>query len=372
MNYPQKRITLAFEDPVIERAYLTTTLPRTRFQGGLAVATGIPVYIAMGVLDLWFVPAEHHAQLWMIRACAVAFALLLYWGARSPRTSAHATHILLALIGFDAGITLILIFTVVPADAALLYYGGIILATFYSYNLSGTRFIWALAVDLALIAIYNVVFAVWKGYPTPQLLVHDFFMISSNLVGGAAGYWSEYQSRRLFLRERELEQERERHLIRALHDPLTQLGNRELLSDRIAQALAQSQRNPLLGHALLFIDLDRFKQINDNFGHDAGDMVLKVVAARLLEQTREIDTVARLGGDEFVIIAYGINSAEEVDSFSLRCKNCIERPIDGIPSHLSIGASIGICTFPYESVSVADLLHRADHAMYEAKRSGKR
>jgi diguanylate cyclase len=371
MQFRQNRLTLAFEDSKLEREYLAAIMPRTRFQGGLAVATGIPIYLGMGALDLLFVPANYHAQLWAVRICAVLLALCLYAIARSPRTSIHTTHILLALVGFDAGMTLIAIFTIVPADVAFLYYGGIILATFYTYNLSGTRFIWALWVDVVLVAVYNLIFVVWKEYPTPQLLVHDFFMISSNMVGGAAGYWSEFQSRRLFLRERELEQERERHLFRALHDPLTNLGNRDLLSDRITQALAHSQRDQHLGHTLFFIDLDRFKTVNDELGHDVGDSVLKAVASRLLVHTRETDTVARLGGDEFVILAYGMSSIEEAKNFGDRCKTALEQPIISIPPHLSVGASIGVCTFPYEGATVSDLLRRADQAMYEAKRDGR-
>ena len=157
-------------------------------QGALALATGIPIYIALGFLDQWFVPPECWPILWTIRLAAVLLACALYGLAYTHGRFAQNVHPFLALTGFVCGASLLAIFLIVPHEAMSPYYGGIILATFYTYNLSGARFTWALAVDVALIVGYNFAFANWTNYPTIQLLVHDIFMISSNLVGGAAGY----------------------------------------------------------------------------------------------------------------------------------------------------------------------------------------
>jgi diguanylate cyclase len=366
----QNRFTLSFIDSATEQAYQATTRRRLRVQGGLALATGVPIYIALGVLDQWFVPAHLWPTLWTIRGISVFIALALYALTYTNWRLARNVHPLLALTGFVAGGSLLAIFFIVPPANISLYYGGIILATFYTYNLTGVRFTWALAVDVALILGYNLIFMMGMQYPVTHLLVHDFFMISSNLVGGAAGYWTEFQTRRLFLRERELEQERERHRIRSLHDPLTGLANRDLLHDRIDQALAHAQREGS-HHAGFFIDLDGFKRINDQLGHDAGDATLKAIASRLSSHARTTDTVARLGGDEFFVLGYGVESLDLAKRFAERFSASIKQPIEGIPSEFPLSASIGICLFPYEGATVTDVMRRADLAMYEAKRGGK-
>lgn len=156
----------------------------------------------------------------------------------------------------------------------------------------------------------------------------------------------------------------------ALHDGLTGLPNRSLLMERVGQLIAMSAREPR--HiALMFLDLDGFKLVNDTWGHDTGDQVLKTVSERLLGLFRPSDTVARLGGDEFVIL---LDRPEDRDSVALvasRVINMINAPMnfDGKTAH--VGTSIGIAFFTKEVTSSDDLLKNADDAMYEAKAAGK-
>jgi len=155
----------------------------------------------------------------------------------------------------------------------------------------------------------------------------------------------------------------------ALHDGLTDLPNRTLLFDRLRQAILVSKRehHPL---ALLIMDLDRFKEINDTFGHHGGDDVLRHVAGRLKGQLRESDTVARLGGDEFAIILPGIVDEAAAGLTASRILQALQEPlmIEGEP--LEIRASIGIVLFPRHAEDADTLLRRGDAAMYEAKRAG--
>ncbi len=155
----------------------------------------------------------------------------------------------------------------------------------------------------------------------------------------------------------------------ALHDGLTDLPNRTLLFDRLRQAILVSKRehHPL---ALLIMDLDRFKEINDTFGHHGGDEVLRQVAGRLKGQLRESDTVARLGGDEFAIILPGIVDEAAAGLTASRILQALQEPlmIEGEP--LEIRASIGIVLFPRHAEDADTLLRRGDAAMYEAKRAG--
>ncbi len=156
----------------------------------------------------------------------------------------------------------------------------------------------------------------------------------------------------------------------ALHDGLTGLPNRSLLMERVAQLIAMSARDPR--HiAIMFLDLDGFKLVNDTWGHETGDLVLKAVATRLLGLVRPSDTVARLGGDEFVILLDNPESRDNVAMIAARVIAEINAPMnfDGKVAH--VGTSIGIAFKAKEAASADDLLKNADAAMYEAKAAGK-
>ena len=168
--------------------------------------------------------------------------------------------------------------------------------------------------------------------------------------------------------ERKQAEERVRHL--AHYDALTDLPNRTLFHDRLQQALIQAQRS----HdqvAVMFIDLDRFKIINDTLGHNVGDLLLQAVAQRLTNCVRQGDTVCRQGGDEFVILLPQISHAEDAALVAQKILESVNRPfvLDGHELH--IGASIGISFFPADGVDTETLMKNADVAMYRAKELGR-
>ncbi|WP_119153211.1 putative bifunctional diguanylate cyclase/phosphodiesterase [Caldimonas tepidiphila] len=155
----------------------------------------------------------------------------------------------------------------------------------------------------------------------------------------------------------------------ATHDALTGLPNRVLLAEKVQHMAAQSRRaGELL--ALLFLDLDRFKHINDSFGHGLGDELLKVVAARLLRTVRETDTVTRLGGDEFVVLLGGLKRPADVDRVADKILRCVEQPVTVDGHTLFVNASVGVALFPRDGEDLASLLKNADTAMYRAKDEG--
>ena len=155
----------------------------------------------------------------------------------------------------------------------------------------------------------------------------------------------------------------------AHYDALTQLPNRHLFSDRLERLIAQARRSEQR-FALLFIDLDNFKPINDTLGHLTGDGVLKEIAARILAGVRESDTVARLGGDEFVIIAAGLSGEAEIGRFCAKLIDAIGRPMTIDGHELAISGSFGCAVFPEHGGDGLLLLKRADEAMYRAKKVG--
>ncbi len=166
---------------------------------------------------------------------------------------------------------------------------------------------------------------------------------------------------------RKVQEEALEHL--ALHDTLTGLPNRTLLGDRLRQALLTTQRERE-GLALLIMDLDRFKEVNDSLGHHWGDMLLQQAAARLRESLRESDTVARLGGDEFAVILPGIDDRDLVERMARKLLEALDRPFVIEGRILRIGASVGAAVSPVHGEDVSTLIRHADGAMYAAKRGG--
>ena len=159
-----------------------------------------------------------------------------------------------------------------------------------------------------------------------------------------------------------------RHL--ATHDALTGLPNRVLLDDRLTQAMAHAERDGNI-FAVALLDLDRFKLVNDSFGHRAGDELLKEVAHRLAAVARTTDTVARLGGDEFLLIIDRVAQREDAERIARRAVEALQAPVrlGGVDIHTSI--SIGIAFFPADGKSVEALIANADAAMYCAKQGGR-
>jgi diguanylate cyclase (GGDEF)-like protein len=155
----------------------------------------------------------------------------------------------------------------------------------------------------------------------------------------------------------------------AYHDPLTGIPNRLLFRDRLAHGLAISSRRGLL-LALLYMDMDIFKEINDRLGHEAGDELLKMIAQRLTERVRESDTVARLGGDEFTIIMEGISDKQVPKQLAQSIVTAIAEPFPIKDEMISITVSIGISIFPDDGDNPEELIKKADAAMYAVKHQG--
>lgn len=154
----------------------------------------------------------------------------------------------------------------------------------------------------------------------------------------------------------------------ALHDAVTGLPNRAKFAQHLDQALGDVAEGAKL--ALHYIDLDRFKPINDTFGHETGDTILKSVAGRLLDSVRDSDMVARIGGDEFVIIQTGIRSARDAELVANRVITSVTRSHVVKNRSYRIGASVGISVAPWDSADPAELIRKADDAMYRSKNSG--
>jgi diguanylate cyclase (GGDEF)-like protein len=156
----------------------------------------------------------------------------------------------------------------------------------------------------------------------------------------------------------------------ALHDALTGLPNRRLLMDRLSLAIAHARRNKRT-MAVMYLDLDGFKQINDTLGHDTGDTLLSMVAARLVAAVRQEDTVARLGGDEFVIALWELSHGDDVAKLASKVIQAVSQPFSIQSRGVSTTVSVGVGIYPTHGEEVETLMKSADLALYEAKRTGK-
>jgi diguanylate cyclase (GGDEF)-like protein/PAS domain S-box-containing protein len=187
---------------------------------------------------------------------------------------------------------------------------------------------------------------------------------SINQVKNADDQLTHYVAILSDITERKAEEEHLRHI--ALHDPLTGLANRVLFNDRLEQAIKLAARNKTK-FAVLFLDLDKFKPVNDLFGHKIGDKLLQKVADRLTRSIRKSDTVTRLGGDEFVILLKHISGQEMVEKLLNQIIDALGKTYHIDDHDLEIGVSAGISIYPDHGADAKTLLHLADKAMYEIK-----
>ncbi|NDY58709.1 EAL domain-containing protein [Desulfovibrio sulfodismutans] len=189
-----------------------------------------------------------------------------------------------------------------------------------------------------------------------------FQVKSGEAAGGVVYIYQDISERKAF-------EEQITH--QAFHDSLTHLPNRSLFAERLQRALARSRRRGDYQYAVLMIDLDKFKAVNDSMGHAAGDMLLVEIAARLKSCMRSVDTVARLGGDEFAVILEEFKIKREVLTVAERIQETLRRPCTICGNEVYPGASIGIVLRTKEYDSAEDVLRDADIAMYRAKETGK-
>ncbi len=156
----------------------------------------------------------------------------------------------------------------------------------------------------------------------------------------------------------------------ALNDPLTGLANRRLLADRMTMALVHAYRNKS-AMAVVYLDLDGFKQINDTLGHGVGDELLKMVAGRLLATVRQEDTVARLGGDEFILALWHVSGSDYAATVASRSIEAVAQPYDIEGNTVRITVSAGVSIYPDHGADAETLMKNADLALYQAKTAGR-
>lgn len=244
-------LSLRFADAGTEREYLAYDFPRVVLQGRIAIVIGTICYLAFGLFDHVVFAPEVLATVWGIRLTAL-LAPALVMAVSFHRWFRRVNYLPLALVGMAAGIGIIMTNLYLSPAMQAYYYPAIILVAFYTYNLIGTRFIYALAVDVSLFALYNLAI-LWRGDIAPTTLaVHDFYIVTANLIGGGAGYLTELQRRKLFETETHVRVEMEKALAARREADLANVAKSRFLA-----AVSHDLRQPIHAQGLFLNVLAR-------------------------------------------------------------------------------------------------------------------
>jgi diguanylate cyclase (GGDEF)-like protein len=367
------RATLRFADDEQERAFCADYARRTRIQTRVSQTLALAIYLVLGFQDPWFFPRDPGIIL-TIRLCVSATLLVSVIATWHPKFElVQQPWVLVQTLIAGAGVVLM----IARADlvAANSYYVGLMLVIVWAFIFSGLRFYPALTVNLLLIAAYAGVFAGMSGAPARWILTDVSNCVAAAMIAGFAGYVIELHRRLLFGRNRALWRERDSHQRLALHDHLTGLPNRRQFLERLAEAMHPRERRKT-GLAILFLDVDNFKPVNDAFGHFTGDQVLTLVATRLESCLRHGDLVARIGGDEFLILVDQVSDRADAEAFAKKMLHALTEPLDVARAGekercVRVSASIGIAMYPRDGHDADALIKAADAAMYAVKSDGR-
>ena len=311
---------------------------------------------------------------WLNTSLVAAALLLVALGRYLNRRGAVTASINLVICSLTALVTLSLWFSQGLYSGGLLAYPAILIVT---GMVAGLRLFLAVLLSM-LLAVALMTYAALSGLQSFEPLplgLGRMFNVSSILLVCAAAVWllaSDLRKTLLRLRReiRRVQQSEANFAHLAQHDALTNLPNRVLIRDRMEQAIAQARRYQKRV-ALLFLDLDNFKTINDSLGHGTGDELLKAVAQRLQASVRDMDSVSRLGGDEFLIVVADVDSLAAVSAVARQVQEKLAHPFVLKGMQVVSTLSIGIALYPEDGEDFDTLLKHADVAMYQAKSSGR-
>jgi diguanylate cyclase (GGDEF)-like protein len=342
------------------------------------------LYLCFAVLDTIAMPSNLTAA-WAVRAVVVGSTGLMVMAARA-RPAAFLRHYTLLVcatyLWWSIGIDVIILLAHEGDPARDSYYAGLMLVSMALYTWTYLHPVHAAATGLVLAIAYLVLALfgqqMWHGHDWIVLLQNCFFLISANVVGVFSLYMRERFSRQAYLLKNalshnlRLEEEAKRQSeYLSEHDALTGLPNRVRFLRKLGEMIAASPEGTSV--AVLFLDLDGFKQVNDQHGHAAGDEVLRCVADRVRGVIRATDLAGRLGGDEFVI---ALPLAERqgpviIERLSASLRSAIAAPVPHQAGTLHVSSSVGAAVYPEHGRTADELLHVADQGMYRAKRQRK-
>lgn len=370
----------------LESSYQQDIVPAKYRSFSQACVLCMLLYLSFGILDIWALP-NSLGFAWMVRSVVILATLACLLGAwrMRPWFARNYGALTVGLYGlWGAGVEAIIASSATGEASWTHYYAGLTLVTtaLYTWTYVTPKVAGMLGslLTAAYIAIATGLQRLHEGPESSALVAIIFFLVSTNLIGLLSMLARENFSRQAFLLKHMLrkdledagnEQRHSQHV--SEHDHLTGMPNRLRFERRVHELFANAR---MTGSSvgLLFIDLDGFKPINDEYGHAAGDAVLTDVAKKLMGLIRPEDLAARLGGDEFVIaIPLAMNNTDRIHSLRLALSIRIGQPLNWEGKTLHVTASIGTACYPEHGGTVSQVLAEADRAMYlDKQRAGRR
>jgi len=369
--------SLRFQDAAVEQSFRSHDCLNTVLVARFCYLTGCGLWAGFGIVDLLLAP-ERLGALWAIRfgiglpTLALA-GMATYSTALQPNLKAIGVAVTLV-----CGSSIIAMTAVLDPPVAHSYYVGLILVIFCSYIFAQLRFFQAVFSGIGLLVVYETVLIFHQGASLNTVINNSAFVISTIYIGLIACFKLEQHRRIRFSDQRTIEDDNERltHLTSKLeyqssHDALTDLLNRRQLAAMFDGAVSRfaSKRETT---AVMLIDVDDFKQINDQYGHDVGDEVLEQVADAIRRNVRVEDAAFRYGGDEFLILLPGrtaVGSAAIATRITAAFREWAGAA--ATPTGTGVGVSIGVTEVVSSLDTLRNVMQLADTAMYEAKRRGK-
>ncbi len=362
--YGLRAVAFRFRDPETERRFFDDyQLEPVRFSS-LAIGSGLVLYILFGGLDWILFPRDAVGTIWLIRFGITSPLIALGFGLTlAPAVQRYLDPIQFTVVQV-VGISVVAIMYVAPQPERWLYMAGMGVLLVYNFNFLRMRF-WT-AVASGFLPLAWLLGGELLGAETPPEIVgaYVFLFVTISIPAMAGAFISELYARRAFVQTRLIEEV-------AYTDELTGLPNRRHLMERLLSEVRRSRRygRPV---SLAMVDVDHFKQVNDEHGHVAGDRALKAIATHLDEAVRAPDFLGRFGGEEFAVILpeAGIEGARAVGERIRRRIGHARIPVSGRKS-VSVSVSVGVASLRSDQAEVNRLLRLADHAMYQAKARGR-
>ncbi len=368
-------------DKTVESAYQADLLVekwRVFWQTNLLC---VALYACFGVLDVWAMPAELY-EAWLVRGAVVVVTLAatVFCARRREWFARHYVGIVSAVyLLWAEGIVALIALASRGELAWSSYYAGLILVSIALYAWTYLTWRRGLTLGAAIVASYFACAIVYQqmaadGESRATLVLNGFFLIAANIMGLFCMHTREQFARQAFLLKNRLSRElqveeaaRRAHAYRADHDALTGLYNRAGFLGQLQQMLDEAGSNTV---AVLFMDLNGFKPVNDTFGHAAGDRVLQDTAERIRQTIRSSDLAGRVGGDEFVVaLSFPASQDQGLQRLTNQLQEVIRQPIGWNGHALTVATSIGAATSREVGGGASELIDAADLRMYKMKQS---
>lgn len=361
-------VGLGFADPSQERRYQHNREAWLQERQQYIVALFICLMLGFIPLDPYFAPG-YADRLNIVRMVAT---VSLAGIAVTARMISISSTFLMCLVATTVHVAVILMNATVGLDSNYNFTAGVMLVQTGVWFLLGLPFVVAVTVNgIALVVFLTLNWAVFHANPHDVLQI-AVYLCALSAVGGVASHIVERLFRRNFANMEILKNQSLEYRTRAMRDGLTGLWNRPAMEEQVADACRRTGDTGL-GGAVFMIDLDRFKPVNDRYGHQAGDEVLIAIARRVQSVLRPSDSVGRIGGDEFLVLVEDLPDADFARQLAGRIRAEIESPIrvrvhdDNIPAEVTVGASIGMAGYSGAIVAPGKIINSADLDMYRDK-----